>query len=348
MKESYLSAEERAVLRGLHKQTRESRVADRFKAVLMRDKGMECAEIAGPLMLDDSTLRNYLSVYQDQGIQGLSNWGYKGGNNRKLSQAQEKELTQALQKHTYQTAQEIVIHIQECYGIEYSVDGVTKLIKRLGFVHKLFSGIPAKADGAEQAAFVEDYQTLKSELKEDEVILFADATHPDLQVKLSRGWIKKGQQKTISTRSDRSRLNIIGSINVTEPTQVVMQDYKRINSDNIITWLKQIEKTYQNKTTIYLIVDGARYFNCEQTKAYLKTSTIQFKFLPPYSPNLNPIERFWKFFNQKFRANRDFKTLAAFRSAAHTFFKNLHPYRDVLKSWITDNFQTLKSINATF
>ena len=70
-------------------------------------------------------------------------------------------------------------------------------MKRLGFVHKQFSTIPAKADSIAQEAFVETYRELKENLREDEVILFGDATHPTLQVKLTRGWIKKGTERMV-------------------------------------------------------------------------------------------------------------------------------------------------------
>ena len=125
-----------------------------------------------------------------------------------------------------------------------------------------------------------------------------------------------------------------------------MADYKTINSENVIDWLKKVECFYESKKIIHLILDGAGYFKSEETKEYLKTSKIQVKILPPYSPNLNPIERFWKFFNQKCRANRDFETLKKFREATYDFFKNLKAYDDILKSWITDNFQILDGRNV--
>lgn len=240
----------------------------------------------------------------------------------------------------------MISYIEDLYGIKYSLDGVTKLIKRLGFVHKQFSTVPAKADEVAQAIFVEEYEQLKSEIGAEEVILFGDATHPNLQVKLTRGWIKKGSEKVIASRSDRSRLNLIGSINIADPTEVVMADYKTINSENVIDWLKQIETFYSGKKIIHLIVDGAGYFKSEETKKYLKDSKIRLKILPPYSPNLNPIERFWKFFNQKCRANRDFESLKIFRQASYDFFDNLKAYDKILQSWITDNFQILDGKNA--
>lgn len=346
MKTGFLSEEEKQNLRKMHKNVHDRRIADRFKSVLMRDEGYKWEEIAKILMLDESTVRKYMNVYEKEGSEGLLWWECRGGNHKKLNDQQEQELELHLENHTYQTAEEVIQYIKDLYGENYSLDGVTKLMKRLGFVHKQFSTVPAKSDSVAQEAFIAEYEKLKSEITEDEVILFGDATHPNLQVKLTRGWIKKGSEKIIGSRSDRSRLNLIGSINIADPTEVVMADYKTINSESVIEWLKKIEDFYQDKTTIHLILDGAKYFNCEETKTYLKNSRIQVKFLPPYSPNLNPIERFWKFFNQKCRANRDFESLKIFRQASYDFFDNLQAYDKILKSWITDNFQILDGKNA--
>ena len=346
MKKGYLSEAERKNMRAMHRQVEDRRIADRFKAVLMRDKGLSWREIADHLMLDESTGRKYLKMYQKGGSENLLVWECKGGNSKKLAEIDENELKNHLENHTYQTAKEVIKYLEEVYGARYSLDGVTKLMKRLGFVHKQFSTVPAKADESLQKVFVEEYKKLKSEVGEDEVVLFGDATHPNLQVKLTRGWIKKGQEKVIASRSDRARLNLIGCINIADPTEVVMDDYKTINSKNVIDWFKKVERFYESKKTIHLILDGAGYFKSEETKAYLKTSKIRVKILPPYSPNLNPIERFWKFFNQKCRAHRDFETLKKFREATYEFFENLKAYDDILKSWITDNFQILDGRNA--
>lgn len=348
MKKGFLNEKEREKLKSMHKCVNDRRIADRFKAVLMRDKGLSWIEIAEHLMLDESTVRKYNDMYLEGGSEQLLIWECRGGNHKKLTDEQELELVTHLEDCTYQTAAEVILYVNDLYEVKYSLDGVTKLMKRLGFVHKQFSTVPAKADSIEQEAFVERYKELKADLKEDEVILFGDATHPTLQVKLTRGWIKKGSEKVVASRSDRSRLNLLGTVNITDPTEVVMADYKTINSKNVINYLEKVEGFYKDKNKIYLVLDGAGYFTSQETKEYLKNSKIQVIQLPPYSPNLNPIERLWKFFNQKFRANRDFQSLKIFRDSCYDFFDNLNAYNTILQTWITDKFQILDSQIASF
>ncbi|MEI9786500.1 transposase, partial [Moellerella wisconsensis] len=73
---------------------------------------------------------------------------------------------------------------------------------------------------------------------------------------------------------------------------------------------------------------------------------IELHFLPPYSPNLNPIERLWKVMNEQVRNNRYFTSPTVFREEIHRFFSEILPrLAEALACRINDNFQILK--NAT-
>ena len=67
-----------------------------------------------------------------------------------------------------------------------------------------------------------------------------------------------------------------------------------LNAQATISFLDKIEKAYPAKRKIHIFLDNARYYKNQSVKNYLEGSKIQLHFLPPYSPNLNPIERLWK------------------------------------------------------
>jgi transposase len=67
-----------------------------------------------------------------------------------------------------------------------------------------------------------------------------------------------------------------------------------LNATSTISFFKKIEDAYPTKTKIHLFCDNARYYRNKAVTEYLMGSKIQLHFLPPYSPNLNPIERLWK------------------------------------------------------
>ena len=95
---------------------------------------------------------------------------------------------------------------------------------------------------------------------------------------------------------------------------------------------------------IHLILDGAGYHRAQVVKDKAVELNILLYYLPPYSPNLNPIERLWKVMNEQVRNNKYFATAKEFRDAIDDFFINILPsIGDTLDSRINDDFQVLKS-----
>ena len=91
-----------------------------------------------------------------------------------------------------------------------------------------------------------------------------------------------------------------------------------------------------------MVLDRAGYHRSEKVEQEAETQNIKLFFLPPYSPNLNPIERLWKVMNEQVRNNRFFKSAKDFRSEIDRFFEEILPdIGDSLSSRINDNFQVL-------
>jgi len=83
------------------------------------------------------------------------------------------------------------------------------------------------------------------------------------------------------------------------------------------------------------------YYKSNAVKDYLKDSRIKLEPLPPYSPNLNLIERFWKFFKKNVLYNSYYERFTEFRDAAKAFLSDLTPHESRLRTLLTDNFQAL-------
>lgn len=328
-------------LKVAHKQTRDKRLADRIKAVLYLHYGLSYAEIAKLLLFDEVTIRRYEKQFQKKGIDGLLEYRYTGGKSR-LTFTQEEELKQFFTIQTPQTAMEAVSDIKKKYDVEYTVIGVTKLLHRLGFVYKKPKLLPAKADKALQEQFITVYQQTKKDLRHKDRIYFADATHPTHNTRAAYGWILKGKQndKYVKSNSGRKRLNLNGALNFTEKTAIVLEE-KTIDAMATIRLLDAIaEKQKHGKA--YIILDNARHHHARLVRRWmLHHPRFKLLFLPAYSPNLNIIERLWRFFHQKITYNRYFESFKEFKETTLSFFKNLKQYEKQLLSLLTDNFQTL-------
>ncbi len=336
---NFLTKEEVTVLRQAHRKIRDKRLADRIKATLSLNEGFKYSDIARILLLDELTLNRYIKRFKEKGIEGLLEMKYTGGRKR-LTLLQEQELKNYLKDNTKRTAKEIADYIQQTYKTSYSIIGVTKLLHRLGFSYKKPKIIPGKAKRLKQEEFLKVYTEIKAKLKVNDQIYFADSTHPEHNTKPSYGWILKGKDndKFVKTNTGRERLNINGALNLNTKTALVLNE-KTINSDSTIKLFKRLEKT-QAKGKIYLILDNASHHHSRKVRLWLKRKRrFKLVFLPTYSPNLNLIERLWKFFHQKVTWNRYFETFAEFKYQTLAFFRNLKKYKTELDTLLTDNFQ---------
>ena len=243
--------------------------------------------------------------------------------------------------NNYAYARDVSRYIENSYGVSYTVVGVTKLLHRLGFRYKKPKLIPGKLDLDKQEEFKLQYQLLKGNLAEDESIHFLDSAHPQYQTRARWGWIRKNVVKTLPSFSGWKRKHVIGAINLTTLDVTSTIDNPKVNGEYVVEFLKKLESDNQDKTKIYLICDNAAYHKSKKVKEYLANSKIELIFLPPYSPNLNPIERLWKFMHSIVTNNKFYADFGAFSDSLRSFFENISKYKNRLKSLINDNFQKI-------
>ena len=169
-----------------------------------------------------------------------------------------------------------------------------------------------------------------------------DSVHPTQATKITYGWIKTGTEKAIHTTASRTRINIVGAIELGRLSAAISAQYEAVNGEAIIDFMRRIRSEYSPAKTVHLILDGAGYHKAKIVSEQAEQLQIKLHFLPPYSPNLNPIERLWKVMNEQVRNNRFFKNPAEFRQSIEHFFKHILPnIGRELDSRINDNFQRL-------
>ncbi len=342
----FLTEEQIAILRQTHRSLRDKKLADRIKALLSLNAGYDYAEIAKLLLLDEITLRRYVHKFQEKGIDGLLEFHYRGGASR-LTVLQQKTLEEYLVFHTLTTAQQIRDHIFKSYGKTYSLIGVTKLLHRMGFTYKKPKIVPGNVSVVLQQEFLKQYEAIKETLGQKDHIYFSDATHPTHNTKSSYGWIKKGKKNDVYIKSNtgRKRLNILGALNIQDKTAVVIEE-ETVNAQAVIHLLDAVAKK-QPHGKIYFVLDNAKYHHARIVNNWFLHHT-RFKriFLPPYSPNLNIIERLWRFFHQKITNNTYFESFKEFKETTLKFFENLKQYQQELTTLLTENFQTLPQLQT--
>lgn len=338
MKRLFLTPEEKAELELKHQGCDRGKERDRIKAVLLRSEGWTVPMISQALRLHQMTIIRHIQEYKDGKLKNENI-----GSSSHLSEDQTQELIAHLEEHTYAHNHQIVLYIKERFGVTYTVAGLHKWLHRNGFSYKQPKGRPHKADLELQKQFVAEYEELKKEVGSDEPILFMDSVHPTQATKLAYGWIRTGTTKHVGTTASRTRLNIVGAIQLGHIAEAITSQYETINAESIIDFMGKIRAQYGSKT-VHLILDQSGYHKSKLLPDIALKLGIKLHFLPTYSPNLNPIERLWKVMNERARNNRFFKGAKDFKEAITGFFEDTLPsIGNALNDRINDNFQMLKT-----
>jgi transposase len=311
-----------------------------MKVVLLADQGESLAEIARFLFIDEQTTRRHLKDYLDNDKTGGSSGGSKG----KLTQEQAARLRAILATCDVPMAKTVAKKVKDLFGIKFSISGMTDWLKRNLFSFKKSQPAPAKADPEAQAAFIDKYRDLKDGLPEGEVVLFLDAMHPTMATKLGYGWSVKGERKIVATTAARTRLNVIGTLNA-QTLKLVTTFPATVNSETLAEHFVRLRRSYPRGrfSTLNIILDQGSYCVSKATQIEAARLDIKLWHLPPYSPNLNLIERAWKVMNEQVRDNVYFPDEKVFTSTIKDFFR--HRWSKLAKSLTTrfaDNFQIIQ------
>lgn len=185
--------------------------------------------------------------------------------------------------------------------------------------------------------------TIAKSKNENSEVLFLDPTHQVHNAVSGYCWQEVGKDNTkiIYSNSGRKRVNIIGAINVItyKPTTIITE--YNCDKEMIKAFLTEIRKDYAGANNIYIFSDNARYSRNYDVYEHAEKLNIKLIFLPPYSPNLNLIERLWKFFKKQIRKNKYYDTFEEFKKTIFEFFENIEQYKPELKRLLSLKFEII-------
>lgn len=338
-----LSDEQKKDLELRHRYEDDGRIRDRIKAVLLKSEGWKNKAIAQALRIHEETVRQHLTDWATDEKLKPEN----GGSYSKLDDVQTRSLDTHLSDTTYTRVMDICAYVEATFGVRYTVSGMTKWLKEHKFSYKHPKNVPAKADLAKQEEFIEKYLELVSDTPVDEPILFMDSAHPTMATKVVCGWIKKGVDKPIAQTASRTRVNIMGAIELTT-MNVVSCRPEYVNAETTVAFFDQLKTAYPDAPKMHIILDQSGYHRSQLVRDSALEKNIELHYLPPYSPNLNSIERLWKVMNEEIRNNIFFSSAKMFRDAINGFFDDTLPkIAQSLRGRINDNFQTIKPVPSS-
>ena len=175
-------------------------------------------------------------------------------------------------------------------------------------------------------------------------VFFVDAAHFVMGSFLCCVWCLV--RLMIRAGSGRKRYSVLGAWNAVTNALVSVTTDATVNSETMCALLRQIA-ALGLKGPVRLVLDNARYQHCALVMDLAKSLKIELLFLPSYSPNLNLIERLWKFIKNQALYGRHYATFEEFQAAIDGCLAKIPTdYRGQLKTLMSHRFQTFEDVSV--
>ncbi|MCZ6595148.1 MAG: IS630 family transposase [Bacteroidetes bacterium] len=322
------------------------KVQQKMEVLYLKAMGLSHQEICRLCGISHTTLVTYLKQYQEGGIERLKQLGYQGQPNE-LS-VHEGTLKAYFKEHPPVTIAEAQAAIEKLTGIKRKLTQVRAFLKRIGMKCRKVGSVPGKALDPgkieEQESFKK--QELDPRLEEAKTgqrkVYFMDAAHFVFRAFLGFVWCF--ERIFIPSPSGRKRFNVLGALDAVTNELITITNDSYINSRSVCKMLDKIAQINQGLgIPISIFLDNARYQRCIFVQEYAAMYGIELAFLPSYSPNLNLIERYWKFLKKQCLYSKYYENFAQFKDAIQGCIENAHiEHKDKLESLLTWNFQSFK------
>ncbi len=285
----------------------------------------------------ENTVRHCFETYQQGGIEKIKTLNFYQPQSRLKSF--ETEVRNYFEKTPPATIAQACADIEKLTGVSVKNTQMRAYIKSIGIRHRKVNSIPAKANIEAQKKFHdEELQPRLEEAKAGKrTVYFVDAAHFVLGAFL--GYLWSFVRVFVRTPSGRQRFNVLGALNAITKELVTITNDTYITSVQVGELLRQLAK--DATAPITLVLDNARYQRCYFVIELAKELEIELLFLPPYSPNLNLIERLWKLVKKECLYSTYYENFALFRQSIQTFLATMtHTHHKKVNSLLTLNFQS--------
>lgn len=309
--------------------------------IRMHSEGAKHGFIAKCLNLHNNTITNHLKEYQTGRLAAVLE-------NRYYQPTSALEPFMACLRCSFAAspvadAKHAVARIEALTGIRLCESQARRLMKKLGLKPRKTAPIPGKCDPQLQFDFhaTEMLPRLEKAAAGERKVMFVDAAHFVLGAFLGMIWCFS--RMFLKTSPGRQRYNVLAAIDSHHHEIISIRTTDNINARTIQLLLDKIRDQHP-LVPITLVMDNARYQHCAAVEQHAASHQIELLFLPPYSPNLNLIERLWKLTKKKCLTNKFYRDFGSFCNAIDQCLEDMGgKFKPELASLLTLNFQFFKS-----
>lgn len=310
----------------------------RCMGIIMLLNGCTTTQVCGSLAIDNRTLRKWVFAYNHCGIDGLIE-KKKPGAPKKINDLLSTELIEYIQNpssvgRTFWTAKAFHGFIQQNYDLECTYQTVIRFFHENGYSLQVPRPWPDRQDQLLRKAFTAQLQQLCNDSEVE--IWFGDETGIDGEPKPKRRWAPKGSKPTVVHNGDHIRMSITG---IVCPRTGEFFGIETPYSDT------EVFQIFLNEASNHIKPQRARTILILDNATWHKRKSLQWHFfeplyLPPYSPDLNPIERLWLTMKAKWFNNIHCKTVEELMDRMDTALLDLINNPSQVAQTATINFGT--------
>ena len=307
----------------------------------MSNPRLSCGQIATHLGMSRNTVRHWINKYNNDGLKSVLSIGEIPGRPGKFTGKMD-DIDKKLEKEVPKSSAETASIIETVVGIRPSRSMSRYIMRKLGYRFRKFQPIPGKADPEKQRIWLDGFQSFVNQAKEGKLrLFFMDAAHFTLEAFLCKVWSK--QPLYLKGGAGRNRFNVIGCVDPINQEIISSHSMVYVNAEQVKEFLEKVRKQCGD-IPVAIVLDNARYQHCDAVKEKARELGIELIFLPPYSPNLNIIERLWKHVRRHVLAGRHFDTPTKFHEALRCFFEDdYHNHKQGLSTLLTLKFQSFEN-----
>ena len=318
------------------------RVQRKMEALWLKSQGLPHKDIARLTGISTNTLCHYLRDYEEGGIDKLKEVNFYQPKSE--LESHKASIEAYFREHPPASIPEAMHKIEQLTGIKRSPTQVRQFLKSTGMTRRKVGMVPSKADVDEQEAFKKE--KLEPRLAEAQAgqraVFFVDAAHFVLAPFLGFLWCFT--RLFVKAPAGRKRFNVLAALDAVTHKLVTITNDTYINAQSVCKLLGKLANMRLG-APITLVLDNARYQKCKLVQELAESLNIELLYLPGYSPNLNLIERLWKFVKKQCLYSKYYPDFESFKEAISDCLSRTDTtYKQELDTLLTLRFQTLGKV----
>src|SRR4051794_30833026 len=325
------------------------RVQRKREVLWLKSHELSHDDIAAYADVSRRTVQRYLDEYLEGGLPRLRR--RPGNHPQSLLVEHQDSLEEYFLKHPPRSVKQARAIIEQHTGVRRGLSQVRHFLKdRIGLRWRKVGAIPVPPNetieehAKEQATFLEEKLEPRVEQARQgqRQVYFVDAAHFVFAPFLGCVWC--AARLFVRAASGRKRYNVLGALDAVTHRLIRVTNHEYINAKSVCALLRSVAEAAVGRP-ITLVLDNARYQKCALVQGLAASLGIELLYLPSYSPNLNLIERLWRFVRKESLDSTFYEDVEHFTAAIDRCLDGLPTvHKREMETLLTHKFQTFEEV----